>query len=240
MRHRPEDDWEELARREPHFAVLTDEQYRAEHLDEAALARFYASGEADVARLFDLVSQYLGRTFAPHDALDFGCGVGRLTRALAQRVGHVVGVDAAPTMLGIARKSSPPNVEYRTDLPGEAVDFACSLIVFQHIPVAQGEAILRNLLQLLRVGGAAALHFTFSRPGGVFKRLGRALRSSSPALHRALQIFQRDTSRLPYMQMNTYDRERLARIVRDCGCREPQFVPFDQAEIGGAILLTEK
>jgi trans-aconitate methyltransferase len=241
MRHRPEDDWEELARREPHYAVLTDEQFRAAHLDDAALKRFHASGEADVARLFDLVSQYLGRTFAPKDALDFGCGVGRLTLALGRRVERVVGVDAAPTMLRIA-ESQPGshNAEFRTTLPDAPIDFACSLIVFQHIPVAQGEEILRSLLKLLRPGGAAAVHFTFTRPGGVWKRIGRALRGSSPIVHKTLQALQRDTSRLPYMQMNTYDRERLARIVRECGCREPQFVPFDQGEIGGAILITER
>ena len=100
--------------------------------------------------------------------------------------------------------------------------------------------MLRALLQLLQPGGAAALHFTFTRPGGAWKRVGRALRGSLPVVHRALQAFQRDTTRLPYMQMNTYDRKRLTSIVSECGCREPAFVPFDQGDIGGAIMITER
>ena len=37
-------------------------------------------------------------------ALDFGCGVGRLTQALADYVDHAVGVDIAPSMIELARR----------------------------------------------------------------------------------------------------------------------------------------
>jgi SAM-dependent methyltransferase len=247
MPHRAEEDWEELARREPHYAVLTDERYLAGRLNDDALQRFFASGEGDIARLFSLAEGYAGRPLKPEMALDFGCGVGRLTLALARRTGRVIGVDAAPTMLALAARhrhaAGSNNVELAAslaDVLDESVDFVCSLIVFQHIPVRAGEQILQQLLAKLRPGGVAALHFALHRPGGRLKRAARRIRGALPFLHKLLQTLRGDALRLPYMQMNPYDRARLERIVREAGCRQPAWAPFDQHEIGGAILITEK
>jgi SAM-dependent methyltransferase len=226
--HRPEDDWEELARREPHFAVLTNEEFLANRLTPEAIERFYKTGEDDVARLFELVGP-----IQPDVAIDFGCGVGRLTQALAKRAAHVFGVDASPTMLALAPKQL--NVTYSDRLPASA-DFICSLIVFQHIPVDRGEELFRDLLRRLQPGGVAAIHFALSRPGGALRRIARRIRGASPLVHRILS----GGHRLPYMQINTYSRERLIAIVRECGCREPHFVPHDQGEVKGAILLTSR
>ena len=117
---------------------------------------FFAFGEADIAQIFDLID------IAPKSALDFGCGVGRLTRALAKRVDRVAGVDAAESMLRIARENVP-NATFSTTIPDERFDLIVSLLVFQHIPIRRGEALLDELLDHL--DGVAALHFTFRRPG---------------------------------------------------------------------------
>ena len=70
--------------------------------------------------------------------LDFGCGAGRLTFAMAKYAKEVVGVDVAEGMLRVARERIDVrkirNVELRTTLPAEQVDWINSLIVFQHIP----------------------------------------------------------------------------------------------------------
>lgn len=39
-------------------------------------------------------------------ALDFGCGVGRLTQALAAHFDEVTGVDISPSMIKLAKKYS--------------------------------------------------------------------------------------------------------------------------------------
>ena len=219
-------DWEELARREPHFAVLTNEEFLRERLTPEAIDRFFATGEDDVAFLFDLVGPV-----QPEVALDFGCGVGRLTRALAKRATHVIGVDVSPTMLALAPKL--PNVTYSDQLPSSA-DFICSLIVFQHIPVTRGYELFRRLLQILRPGGVAAIHFSLWRPGGPFKRLARRIRAASPLIHRMAG------GDLPYMQINTYNRDKLISIIADEGCAAPRFVDYDQNEVKGAIVLTSR
>ena len=39
--------------------------------------------------------------------VDVGCGVGRLTRALAARAGHVYGLDVSREMLALAEEHNP-------------------------------------------------------------------------------------------------------------------------------------
>ena len=54
--------------------------------------------------------------FERRAALDYGCGVGRLTLPLAERCEHVYGVDVSPSMLREAARNAArmglPNVEW--------------------------------------------------------------------------------------------------------------------------------
>lgn len=233
-------DWEEFARREPYFAILTDERFLSENIDDAALRDFFASGERDVEWLLSLIAA-TGDGACPPRVLDFGCGAGRLTLAWAKHAERVVGVDAAPTMIDLARKhaANVPNVEYATTLAGE-FDLICSLIVFQHIPVREGESTFAKLLSMLRPDGVAMIELPFARPGGTIKRLARRLRSSSRLVHRIAQFVSGDQRRLPYMQMNVYDRERIVALLREAKCSEPRFVATNHGGVDGAILIAQK
>src|SRR4051812_46865197 len=75
-------------------------------------------------------------------ALDFGCGVGRLTQALARHFTHVTGIDISEQMLDLARQYNRhgERVEYalntRPDLsqwPDHTFDFVYSIITLQHM-----------------------------------------------------------------------------------------------------------
>ena len=93
------DNWEKLARYDPLWSILTDPN-RKGCWDEG---EFFATGEAEVASLmkyFQSKSIQVGR----EQALDFGCGVGRVTQALAHHFERVVGVDASPTMIELAMR----------------------------------------------------------------------------------------------------------------------------------------
>jgi SAM-dependent methyltransferase len=235
MRDRAADDWETLGQREPFFAVLTDERFLRERMSDEDREAFFASGEADVAHIFELIDR---PDFTPRSALDFGCGVGRLTRALTKRVERVTGVDIAPSMLRIARENAP-NAAFSPTIPNDRFDLILSLIVFQHIPTRRGEALLDELLGRLEIGGAAALHFTFRRPGSSLRRVARALRARVPLVHRITQLLRRERP-MPYMQMNEYDPERVLAIMRGHGCSEPRIVPTNHGGIEGAIVIAER
>jgi methylase of polypeptide subunit release factors len=81
--------WESQARVDPLWAVLSepDKRGRAWKLDE-----FMATGEVSVRTWIERVER-AGAQIHFGSALDFGCGVGRLSHALAGRFQRVIGVD---------------------------------------------------------------------------------------------------------------------------------------------------
>ena len=64
-------------------------------------ADFFESGTSDVAFVLEHVHPR-----EMNKALDFGCGVGRLSLALASKFGNVVGVDVSQSMLKEARRNA--------------------------------------------------------------------------------------------------------------------------------------
>jgi SAM-dependent methyltransferase len=237
VKERNADDWEELARREPYFPVLTNEGI---HEDA-----FLETGEADIALLLSAIASILGREILPANALDFGCGAGRLTLPLARRANQVVACDVAPTILEHARRNANEagvrNVTFietaqLAELPDGQFDFVCSLLVFQHIRPAQGYLLIRTLLRLLGPGGVAALQLTLETPGGGAQRLARMLRRSR-FVHRVVP----HDIRLPsYMQVNAYDERVVNRDVAGVGASVIGRFSTQGSGGLGAVLVIQK
>ncbi len=90
--------------------------------------------------------------------LDAGCGTGRVTAALVERLprGHVVAVDGSPSMVEQARERLGPGVEvFVADLLelelGEPVDAILSTATFHWIP--DHDRLFERLFAALRPGG---------------------------------------------------------------------------------------
>ena len=122
---------------------------------------FRASGERE---LLDIVLDgvVLDRSA---EALEIGCGIGRLLAPLARRVAVAHGVDISPSMVARSKEfcRDLPNVRTEvTDgalahLADTSLDMVFSFIVFQHIP--EREPIRRYVEEAARV----------LRPGGLFR-----------------------------------------------------------------------
>jgi ubiquinone/menaquinone biosynthesis C-methylase UbiE len=91
-------------------------------------------------------------------ALDFGCGVGRLTRALAAHFERVIGIDVAASMIRQARQLNADvrGCEFvlneRADLSiveSGSVDFVYSSIVLEHIERPYVERYLGEFVRVL-------------------------------------------------------------------------------------------
>jgi 2-polyprenyl-3-methyl-5-hydroxy-6-metoxy-1,4-benzoquinol methylase len=251
-RQRAARDWDRIGQEQPYFGVLTDRRYLREAMTEADREALFASGAREVELLLGLVRSRLGSGFAPRAALDFGCGVGRLAIALARRIERVVGVDVSPSMLQIAEQhrdqAGLDNLELARAAPGlpdlapRSFDLVVSMIVFQHIPVTAGEAELRALLELLAPGGACALHLTVQRSGGPLRRLARWLRARLPVVHATACWLRGEDQRLPYLQMNTYDVDRIVDIVRRSGCGDdrPDLIWTNHGGVKGVIVVAHR
>jgi SAM-dependent methyltransferase len=170
--HQTDLDWERLGQTAPYWAVLTNDKYRPESLDDAKLVEFFASGEQWIEHFFRTARAHLDPAFAPRRALDFGCGVGRLVIPLAERCDAVVGVDVSDSMLREAdRNCAARGLKNVTFVKGDdelagvegRFDLVTSYIVLQHIPTHRGFRLFRRLTELVSDGGCGVLHVTYSK-----------------------------------------------------------------------------
>lgn len=180
-------EWEGNAAADPLYVILTDPARYGRAWDPAA---FFATGEDEVARVFAwMAGAGVAAPSATGRFLDFGCGVGRISRALARRFAGGVGLDISARMVELARRNVP-GVEFRVNvgpaLAGVAdasVDFVWSHIVLQHIPGEYQRGYLAEFCRVLRPGGLAV----FQLPVEVLNP--RVVRP--PAWHRAKQWLKR-------------------------------------------------
>ena len=159
--------WEIIGRQDPFYGVITHEDFRKDKVDDDTRRRFYESGVSDIRTVLSWFDQDLGGRPAPDaHALDIGCGVGRLCCAIATEVGHVTGYDVSDAMVAKAREAAVENMSLTTKLPAGPFDWINSYIVFQHIPTAEGLALLDRCLAAAAPGAFLSLHFTAWRNDG--------------------------------------------------------------------------
>jgi len=150
--------WDAHAERDPLWAVLSDAGKEERKWD---VRRFFQTGVNEVALMFyQLESQ--GVDVQNGYALDFGCGVGRLTQALAPRFERVVGVDLSPRMIETATALNrfPDRASYTWNdashlrrFSDDTFDFIYTNLVLQHIVPEVSLAYVREFLRILRPDG---------------------------------------------------------------------------------------
>lgn len=211
-------EWEKFGRSDPYYGVANRPNLRSDRIDDQAKAVFFRSGEEDVAQTLADVRAIAGPGLGLGRALDFGCGVGRLTIPLARTFREVVGVDVSPAMLAEARancaRAGLTNVEFKLSTPnldevGGQFDFVNSYIVFQHIPPALGYTLFESLLDRLGPTGCGMLQFIFDRRAPRLRTLLHHARRSSKLVHRGLNLAQGRPLNAPLMAVFEYDLARI-------------------------------
>lgn len=209
--------WEELARSDPLWAVLSSEEFRGATLTPDAEARFWRSGEEHVDHVLSIVRHELAPDLSPAVSVDFGCGVGRNLVPLAARSGHAIGLDASPTMLRRcrARLEQCGVVNATVGLVGRSidwptaglvgpVDFVHSVLVFQHIVPERGLSLFDELLSVLAPGGCGFAQFHARSPGGQIENVIRAVRFRYPRAN-ALALKSRVPALRDVVMLYAYD-----------------------------------
>ncbi len=155
--------WTAFGEQDPLWAILAFPDKRRGAWD---LEEFFATGRADVDDVLRMLADH-GTAVELGRALDFGCGVGRLTRALAQHFASCDGVDLAASMIARARELNENGDRVRfhhNDAPDlrlfedGSFDFILSLIVLQHMKPELMRGYIREFVRVLRPGGVAVFN----------------------------------------------------------------------------------
>lgn len=150
--------WDQLGRSDPLWAILTqpDRQYGGWTVEE-----FFGTGEREITEVMARAASF-ALPAAHSTALDFGCGVGRLTQALAVHFERVTGVDISPVMVEQAQRYNRYGERCRYVLNGDnrlrmlsdgSFDLVYSSITLQHLPPRHIRSYLREFVRVLRPGG---------------------------------------------------------------------------------------
>ncbi|HYL39282.1 MAG TPA: class I SAM-dependent methyltransferase [Bryobacteraceae bacterium] len=174
--------WDSFGLEDPLRAILACAEVQDRPWDTA---RFFQSGVVEI----DSALQYaesIHRLGQKKSALDFGCGVGRLTQALAAHFDRVCGVDLSPAMIQHARRYNRQGdrCEYILNesgdlrrFPGDRFDFIYSSLTLQHMPPRFAARYIAEFLRILSPAGLLLFQLPSRRRGP----LGW-LRSGAPAL----------------------------------------------------------
>jgi len=218
-------DWKTFGEQDPYFGVLSDPKYIGGTLSEPLRRDFFRSGDDHVRKLIQVLEDGFG-DIARGSALDFGCGVGRITQALAKEFDAVVGLDISPGMLAEARRNAQvsgfANVTYAPSsdpdyLQPASHDLVHSYIVLQHIPVATGEAIVEQLIAAVKPGGIGALHMTIVPATGRIAATLRNFVKRNRVLRIVGNLAKGRAWNTPVMEMNLYRTERIIEILARSG-----------------------
>jgi SAM-dependent methyltransferase len=132
------------------------------HTGERLHREHYATTPEDhLIRLFHEVTWTWAGAQLGGEVLDFGCGAGEGTAAMAPHAASILGVDVAAEAIEHAREQNAgPNIGFETvgdavPRPDGSFDVVCSFQVLEH--VADPDAYLAEARRLLRPGGVLLL-----------------------------------------------------------------------------------
>lgn len=160
--------WEAYAEQDALWSTWIDPARKGNRWEPAD---FFATGVAEAAIIMQMVARLAGPD--RHLAVDFGCGVGRVTQALARFYQRVVGLDISAAMIDRARSFAPHDLrcEYTVN---ERADLAClqtgcadlvySRNVLQHMVPPLMEAYIGEFVRLLKPDGLALFQLAATGP----------------------------------------------------------------------------
>ena len=182
--------WEGLAQADPLWAICTDP---AKQNRQWSREEFFATGRNEVGVVLRCVAELGVSVDEKAPAFDFGCGVGRLTRALAEHFAECWGLDISPTMITLAKEFNHGLPQCRfllnerdklESLQDNYFGFVYTSIVLQHMAERYIRGYIAELVRVLRPGGVLVFQLPDSLRGSALTRIRAkvALRARLKAL----------------------------------------------------------
>jgi ubiquinone/menaquinone biosynthesis C-methylase UbiE len=243
---RHKQDWEDLAEIDPYWAILSSPARQFGGWD---LEAFFHQGELEFAWIMEIAAR-LGFPRCFDRVLDFGCGVGRVTRAMSQYFTECYGFDISERMLA---KAGELNDSQRCNFvlsgpdelavfPENHFDMVYSDVVLQHLPTQKMiEVRIADFFRITKPGGLVAFQLLYFIPFRYrFQPARRAytflrwLGVSHRILYRVL--------RLNPIRSNYLKEERVLAILDSLGarCLEIQRRRIPDTSVGSATYFFTK
>jgi ubiquinone/menaquinone biosynthesis C-methylase UbiE len=162
--------WDQFGKQDPLWAIITEEgkKGRKWNRDE-----FFETGMQEIKDVMQYVEKL--RVLPQRGrALDFGCGVGRLTQARANYFEEIVGIDIAPSMVRLARQYNRFGsrcVYYVNDTDNlrrfsdQEFHFIYTNIVLQHMKPEYAKSYIKEFLRLLKPQGVLIFQLPSKKVG---------------------------------------------------------------------------
>lgn len=229
--------WNRFGKQDPLWAVISwPDKKGGKWVPE----QFFQLGKDDISRFFEYLNS-LGVAIPRWHALDFGCGVGRLTQALAPNFDKVAGVDIAPSMIKLAQQYNRFGdrcryyLNERDDLAlfkDNSFDLVFSLLVLQHMRPEYIRRYLAEFLRILAPDGVLYFQLTSRYLGSEDTRASSDGNCESKAMgHRMRTLVKsvtpeplkqfyravRDWKNEPVMEMYGIERSKVESLLREHG-----------------------
>ncbi|HEX7153034.1 MAG TPA: methyltransferase domain-containing protein [Thermoanaerobaculia bacterium] len=227
---------------EPYFSVLTDPKYLRANLTPAAEVEFFETGEAYVARVFDVIRNRIAPGLRPQTALEVGCGPGRVAIPLSKRVPDVTAIDASAAMLTEAKRNAERLGAGRIRFAGDlqetqsAFDLINASLVFQHLSPAEGVTLLRQLVA--KLNGVGVFHIPYRRHANAVVAASRWLRTHVPGVDVTVSVARGKGA--PFLNPRIHDLDAVFAVLQDGGCHEPQVFFERHGDLDVAVLYVLK
>lgn len=186
--------WNRLGSEDAMWAILTSPDRKNKKWDPK---EFFQLGVIEIDSVLESVQDFRIESTAKR-ALDFGCGVGRLSQALAARGFQVVGVDIAHSMIEQAkgwnqypelcsyRVNSSPDLSQFSD---ESFDFIYSNIVLQHIHPSISSKYIAEFVRCLSPKGVLVFQLPIAPSWSLFGALMRIIPIAVIRLIRKMDMY---------------------------------------------------
>ncbi len=174
-------EWEEIASQDAYWAVLSQRNRKFGKWD---IQQFFRTGEQQIEIVIKSANR-LGYPLQRQIALDFGCGPGRLTRALSKHFRQSIGIDISEKMIDYARSlntdlsncsflvNNQDNLQLFTD---NHFDLVYSNLVLQHLPSkATIYSYISEFVRIIKPNGLLVFQLPNSLPFEVWIQPRRIL-----------------------------------------------------------------
>ena len=150
--------WDKFGKIDPLWAILTNPRKKG---NKWQIDEFFETGINEIETVIEHIESS-EISIQNKKALDFGCGVGRLTQALSKYFDEIHGVDIAPSMIELANYynrfgnkckyhlNEEDNLEIFSDY---FFDFIYSTLTLQHMKPKYSKSYIKEFLRILKPHG---------------------------------------------------------------------------------------